>query len=115
MTMTRDAADDLALFELEESPDRHENAILSEQARARDITIWNDLAAWYASPDRYDVALTHNCVHHFRNLSYVAACIRKKLQPGGLWLMVREWYADTPEEVYQLMHAHPYSQRYGLF
>lgn len=209
MTMTHDAADDLALFELEENPERWENAVRAEQVRAREsaeaarvlesiycdedrarafdrfaqsyelktlrglldragigpdqriceigggpgwlgwalhragyrslemlepnghhntgtgylrtredaraIKIWNDLAAWYASPERYDVALTHNCVHHFRNLSYVAACIRKKLRPGGLWLMVREWYADTPEEVYQLLRAHPYSQRYGVF
>lgn len=82
---------------------------------ARDIRIWNDLGAWYASPERHDVVLTHNCVHHFRNLSYVAACIRQKLAPGGLWLMTREWYADSPAEVYHLLRSHPYSQRYGLF
>jgi alkylhydroperoxidase family enzyme len=82
---------------------------------AQDIRIWNDLPAWYASPERYDAVLTHNCAHHFRNLSYVAACIRQKIRPGGRWLMIREPYVDTPGELYELLRAHPYCQKYGAF
>ncbi len=82
---------------------------------AESIRIWNDLDAWYASPDRYDVVLTHNCVHHFRGTSFVAASIRKKLVAHGRWLMSREWYADGPDELYRLLATHPYSQKYGLY
>jgi 2-polyprenyl-3-methyl-5-hydroxy-6-metoxy-1,4-benzoquinol methylase len=82
---------------------------------AADIRIWNDLDAFYADPGRYDLVLTHNCVHHFRDVSGVAAAIRKKLVPGAPWLMVREYYADTAAELYRLLQDHPYCQRYGVY
>jgi hypothetical protein len=88
---------------------------LRTRADARSIHIWNDLDAFYADAGRYDLVITHNCVHHFRGIGYVAASIRQKIEPGGRWLMLREWFADTPEELYQRLASHPYSQRYGLF
>jgi hypothetical protein len=82
---------------------------------AAEIHIWNDLDAFYADPGRYDLVLSHNCVHHFRSIAFVAACLRQKLVPRGRWLMVREQYADTAEELYRLLSEHPYCQRYGVF
>lgn len=82
---------------------------------ARDIRIWNDLDAWYGDPGLFDVILTHNCCHHFRGLSFVAAAIRQKVAPGGRWVMLREWFADSPEELYRQLTHHPYSQKYGVF
>lgn len=88
---------------------------LRTRADAADIRIWNDLDAFYADPGRYDLILTHNCVHHFRSIGYVAAAIRQKVEESGRWLMMREWFADSAEELYQRLREHPYSQRYGVF
>ena len=88
---------------------------LRTRADAAAIRIWNDLDAFYADPGRYDLVLTHNCVHHFRSIGYVAAAIRQKIAPGQRWLMMREWYADSAEELYRRLREHPYSQRYGVF
>jgi SAM-dependent methyltransferase len=88
---------------------------LRSRPDAAGVRIWNDLDAWYADPGRYDLILTHNCVHHFRGLSVAAAQIRQKVVPDGRWVMVREWYADDPRELYQRLAEHPYSQRYGVF
>jgi 2-polyprenyl-3-methyl-5-hydroxy-6-metoxy-1,4-benzoquinol methylase len=82
---------------------------------AAGIRIWNDLDVFYADGARYDLVLTHNCVHHFRPALGVAAALRKKLVPGARWLMVREWYADDAEELYRQLSGHPYSQRYRLY
>jgi SAM-dependent methyltransferase len=82
---------------------------------ARDIRIWNSLRDWYDDANTYDAILTHNCVHHFGNVAFVAACIRRRLKPGGRWLMVREQYARNSAELYALLRAHPYCQTYGVF
>jgi hypothetical protein len=82
---------------------------------AAGIRIWNDLDAFYADPGRFDLVLSHNCVHHFRGIAYVAACIRQKVLDAGRWLMLREWYADTAEELYRMIAQHPYSQKYRVY
>jgi SAM-dependent methyltransferase len=79
------------------------------------LTIINDLDAFYGSPETYDVVLTRNCIHHFRNITYVAACIRTKLKPGGRWLALREWFADSALEVYQMLRGHPYVSKYATY
>lgn len=99
-------------------PNGHHNTgtgYLRSRADAGGITIWNDLQDWYDSNERYHVVLTHNCAHHFPGLSPIAAQLRSKLRVGGRWLMVREWFAESAEEVYHQLQCHPYSQRYGLF
>lgn len=88
---------------------------LRTRADARRIRIWNDLDAWYASPQTYDVVLTHNCVHHFGHLPMIAAAVRQHMVPLGRWIMLREWYAESSADFYGKLAAHPYSQRYGLF
>lgn len=82
---------------------------------AQDIRIWNDLDRWYDARQTYDVVLTHNCVHHFGNISYVAACIRENLRPGGRWVMLREPYADTADDLYRFFETHPYARKYRVF
>jgi len=88
---------------------------LRTRADAQDILIENDLASWYRSPSTYKAVITRNCVHHFRNLAWTAACIRQKVAPGGLWAMFREPFVETASELYRFLHGHPYSQAYGVF
>lgn len=82
---------------------------------AAGVTIENSLSAWYASPNRFQSVITRNCVHHFKNIAWIAACIRQKIAPGGYWVMIREPFVDTSQDLYRFMHTHPYSQRYGVF
>lgn len=88
---------------------------LRTRADAQDIRIENDLESWYRSPSTYKAVITRNCVHHFRNLAWTAACIRQKIAPGGLWVMFREPFVETARVLYRFLHGHPYSQAYGVF
>ena len=88
---------------------------LRSRSDATHLAIENDLRAWYRSPAKYDVVLTRNCLHHFPNLAWSAACIRQKLAPGGRWIVIREPFAETARDLYRFLHGHPYSQAYGVF
>ncbi|MEQ1695597.1 MAG: methyltransferase domain-containing protein [Hyphomicrobiaceae bacterium] len=79
------------------------------------VGICNSLDDWYADKARYDVIVTRNCVHHFPNIALVAAAIRQKIQPGGRWIMIREAFADTPQELRAALQTHPYCQKYGVY
>jgi hypothetical protein len=88
---------------------------LASSADAANIKIWNDINDWNAASERYDVILTRNCIHHFPNLSYTAACIRRRMNLGGQWLAWREPFAESSRQLYGLLEAHPYSSQYGLY
>lgn len=79
------------------------------------LTICNSLDAWYADEKVYHTIVTRNCVHHFPNIPMTAAAIRQKIKKGGHWVMIREWYADTPAELRMQMRNHPYCQKYGVY
>ncbi len=82
---------------------------------AEGLRIHNDLKAWHAGADTYDVVVTKNCIHHFPNIAQAAASIRQKLKSGARWFAFREQFADTPQELYGLFANHPYCQPYGLY
>ena len=79
------------------------------------LRICNDLTLWYASEDIFSAVVTRNCVHHFPNIAMTAACIRQKLGKGGRWVMINEWYAETPTELYANLRSHPYCQKYLVY
>lgn len=82
---------------------------------AGSVTIHDDLATWHAGTDRFALIVTKNCIHHFKNISQAAAAIRQKLTPGARWFAFREWFAETPRELYDQLAGHPFSQTYGLY
>jgi hypothetical protein len=79
------------------------------------LRICNDLASWYGSDEQFRTIVTRNCVHHFPNIAMTAACRRQKMKKGGRWVMIREWFADTPEELYMCLRGHPYCQKYKVY
>ena len=79
------------------------------------VKICNDLGAWYASPERVEVILTRNCLHHFKNISWTAACIRQKMMPGATWVAMRESYAETDRELYARLRDHTLCHKYGIY
>ncbi len=88
---------------------------LRSREDAKGLRIHNDLKAWHAGSDTYDVIVTKNCIHHFLNIAQAAASIRQKLTARARWFAFREQFADTPQELYGLFANHPYCQPYGLY
>jgi hypothetical protein len=88
---------------------------LRSRADASAVKVHNDLNAWHASGERFDVIVSKNCIHHFKNIAQAAATIRQKMTAQGRWFAFREWFADTPQELYSQLATHPYCQRYGVY
>jgi hypothetical protein len=88
---------------------------LRSREDAAAVRVENNLDRWYTDPRKYRVIVTRNCLHHFPNLTWTAACIRQKLELGGSWIMIREPYAAVSRQLYEFWQAHPYSQKYGVF
>ncbi|HEX6979718.1 MAG TPA: methyltransferase domain-containing protein [Alphaproteobacteria bacterium] len=88
---------------------------LRSRPDADGLRIYRTVEDFNAAPDYYDAVITRNCIHHFRNISYVAAQIRQKMAPGGKWFSFREWFADTPQELQAALANHPYCQPYGIY
>ncbi|WP_158222575.1 class I SAM-dependent methyltransferase [Rhodopirellula sp. MGV] len=88
---------------------------LQTRADSKSITIENSLDRFYESSRSYETVVTRNCIHHFPNITFVAACIRQKLKDGGKWVVIREPYVETAIELYQFLQGHPYSQGYGIY
>ncbi|MHB1947720.1 MAG: class I SAM-dependent methyltransferase [Gammaproteobacteria bacterium] len=99
-------------------PNAHFNTgtgYLSTRKDIENIKIHHDLDHWHNTAGPYDVVITKNCIHHFPNIAQSAAIIRQKMQPDGLWFSFREWFADTPQELYSLLTSHPYCQPHQLY
>ena len=88
---------------------------LRSRSDAANIRIWNDIPSWYEDAGEYALILTRNCVHHFQGIAAIAAMIRTKVEAGGAWLMLKEWFAEEASELYRKLASHPYSQKYGLY
>lgn len=84
-------------------------------AEALGVRIWNDLDAWYDSDTAYDVIITKACVHHFTNVSKVAAELACKLRDGGEWLMFDEFFANTTRDFYLALRDHSHAIKYGQY
>jgi len=84
-------------------------------AEAQGVRIWNDLDAWYDSDTAYDFIITKACVHHFTNVSKVAAEIACKLRDGGQWLMFDEFFANTTKDFYLALRDHSHAIKYGQY
>jgi len=84
-------------------------------AEAHGVRIWNDLSAWYESDKVYDYIITKACVHHFTNVSKVAAEIACKLEDGGEWLMFDEFFANTTKDFYLALRDHSHVIKYGQY
>ncbi|MBV9170557.1 MAG: methyltransferase domain-containing protein [Chloroflexi bacterium] len=88
---------------------------LASRPDAENIRFFSDEQSWYDDSERYENIITHNCIHHFRSIGYVAACVRAKMLPDARWFAFREWYADTAIETRDRLNSHPYALKYGVY
>ena len=88
---------------------------ISNSAHKYGVHVWNDLDEWYESDELYDLIITKACVHHFENVSKVAAEIRCKMCGDGKWLMFDEYFANSAEEFYSALRDHAHVIKYGQY
>ncbi len=88
---------------------------LKSREDSQSLKVYNDLHAWHDDSLLYETIISKACIHHFGNISMVAGSIRQKMKMGGLWFAFREWFADSPSELANLMTNHPYCQQYKLY
>lgn len=79
------------------------------------MQIYSDLPTWHTNKKLYDVIITKACLHHFGNISQVAASIRQKMKMNGKWVALREQFSDTPKELAKLLKDHDYCQPFNLY
>ena len=88
---------------------------ISETAKKYGVYICNDLDSWYNSDELYDIIITNACVHHFENVSKIAAEIRCKIEADGKWLMFDEYFANSANDLYLALAVHSHVIRYGQY
>lgn len=88
---------------------------ITNTARQYGVHIWNDLNNWYDSDELYDFIITKACVHHFGNVSKVAAEIRCKIDRDGKWLMFDEYFANSADDLYLALVDHSHVIKYGQY
>jgi 2-polyprenyl-3-methyl-5-hydroxy-6-metoxy-1,4-benzoquinol methylase len=88
---------------------------IADTAQQHGVSIWNDLDSWYSSDELYDFIITKACVHHFDNVSKVAAEIRCKIASDGKWLMFDEYFANSTEDLFLALLDHSYVTKYRLY
>lgn len=88
---------------------------ITSTANKYGLRIWNDLDEWYESEELYDCIITKACVHHFQNVSKVAAEIRCKIRDDGIWLMFDEFFANSADELYAGLAGHAHVVKYSQY
>jgi 2-polyprenyl-3-methyl-5-hydroxy-6-metoxy-1,4-benzoquinol methylase len=88
---------------------------ISNTSYKNGVHVWNSLDGWYESDELYDLIITKACVHHFDNISKVAAEIRCKITGNGKWLMFDEYFANSAEDLYTALVDHAHVIKYGQY
>ena len=79
------------------------------------IAIENDLAAWRTKVGVFDAVVSSGTVHHWQHIPKVAIQTRCSLKPGGYWLMISEWFANSSRDFVSMMNSHPTATRYNSY
>lgn len=79
------------------------------------IRIVNELDTWRKTTSEYGAVVSSGTVHHWQHIPQVAIDTRRVLRPGGYWLMISEFFANTPRQLVDLLNNHPTSTRYNSY
>jgi SAM-dependent methyltransferase len=79
------------------------------------IRIVNDLDEWKASGGHFGALISSGTVHHWRHIPQTAIVTRRTLKPGGYWLMMAEYFANSAREFVDGLNSHPTSTRFGSY
>lgn len=79
------------------------------------IKIVNDLEEWNTIGGHYGAIISLGTVHHWQHLPQIAIATRRTMKPGGYWVMMAEYFANTARDFVDGLNNHPTSTRYGSY
>lgn len=71
------------------------------------IKIVNSLDQWRDHLCTFDAVVSSGTVHHWQHIPRIAIDLRRVIKPGGYWLMLSEYFANTPREFLTSLNSHP--------
>jgi 2-polyprenyl-3-methyl-5-hydroxy-6-metoxy-1,4-benzoquinol methylase len=79
------------------------------------ISVVNDLEYWRSLLGRFDAIVSSSTVHHWQHIPAIAIDTRRVMKPGGYWLMINEYIANSPRELISQLKEHPIAKRYHSY
>ena len=79
------------------------------------IKIVNSLDQWRNHRCFFDAVISSGTVHHWQHIPRIAIDLRRVIKPGGYWLMISEYFANTPREFLSALNNHPTATRYNSY
>ncbi|PZV05447.1 MAG: hypothetical protein DCF23_03160 [Cyanobium sp.] len=79
------------------------------------IRIINSLEEWGQLGGQFGAIISSGTVHHWQHIPQLAIETRRTMQPGGYWLMMAEYFANSARELVDGLSSHPTATRYGSF
>lgn len=79
------------------------------------IRVVNSLDEWAQLGGHFGAIISSGTVHHWQHIPQIAIGTRRAMQPGGYWLMMAEYFANSARELIDGLNSHPTATRYGSF
>jgi SAM-dependent methyltransferase len=79
------------------------------------ISVVNNLDEWDQLGGRFGAIISSGTVHHWHHIPQIAIGTRRAMQPGGYWLMMAEYFANSARDLIDGLNSHPTATRYGSF
>jgi 2-polyprenyl-3-methyl-5-hydroxy-6-metoxy-1,4-benzoquinol methylase len=79
------------------------------------ISIVNDLSTWRGTFGKFDAVVSSGTVHHWQHIPAISIDTRRVMKPGGYWLMISEFIANSPRELIANLRGHPTATRYRSY
>jgi 2-polyprenyl-3-methyl-5-hydroxy-6-metoxy-1,4-benzoquinol methylase len=79
------------------------------------IKIVNSLDQWRDHRCFFDAVVSSGTVHHWQHIPCTTIDLRRVIKPGGYWLMISEYFANTPREFLSSINSHPTATRYRSY
>lgn len=79
------------------------------------IRVVNCLDEWNQLGGRFGAIISSGTVHHWQHIPQIAIGTRRAMQPGGYWLMMAEYFANSARDLVDGLNSHPTATRYGSF
>lgn len=79
------------------------------------IRVVNSLDEWDQLGGQFGAIISSGTVHHWQHIPQIAIGTRRAMQPGGYWLMMAEYFANSARELINGLNSHPTATRYGSF
>ncbi|MCT0199210.1 class I SAM-dependent methyltransferase [Synechococcus sp. CS-1325] len=79
------------------------------------IRIVNHVDEWGKLGGSFGAIISSGTVHHWHHIPQIAIDTRRAMQPGGYWLMIAEYFANSARDLVDGLNSHPTATRYGSF